>query len=179
MKKNILNNTIMKTMKYICLALMIIGTSAHAWATTETMDFAQCWGIGTSAYENGTYSFGGYAIEGSSVKYNTYSPEHLMLNYYRENDANRNAWGSVILPHFSGVISSIQVVTPSNSGSGTRTIQLYVNGVLQATSSGIAAGSSYTFTSLSIAAGSTVELRNSTANDEWALILWRMTGLLP
>lgn len=155
--------------KYLCAVLLII-TSAHAWATTETLDFAQCWGIGSSAYENGTYSFGGYAIEGTSVKYNTYSPEHLMLNYYRENDAQRNAWGSVILPHFSGVISSIQVSTPSNSGSGTRTIQLYVNGVLQATSSGIAAGSSYTFTSLSIAAGSTVELRNNTANNEFHLL---------
>lgn len=156
--------------KYLCAVLLIIGTSAHAWATTETLDFAQCWGIGSSAYENGTYSFGGYAIEGTSVKYNTYSPEHLLLNYYRENDAQRNAWGSVILPHFSGVISSIQVSTPSNSGSGTRTIQLYVNGVLQATSSGIAAGSSYTFTSLSIAAGSTVELRNNTANNEFHLL---------
>ena len=156
--------------KYLCAVLLIIGTSAHAWAVTETMDFAQCWGIGSSAYENGTYSFGGYAIEGTSVKYNTYSPEHLLLNYYRENDAQRNAWGSVILPHFSGVISSIQVSTPSNSGSGTRTIQLYVNGVLQATSSGIAASSSYTFTSLSIAAGSTVELRNNTANNEFHLL---------
>lgn len=156
--------------KYLCAVLLIIGTSAHAWATTETLDFAQCWGIGSSAYENGTYSFGGYAIEGTSVKYNTYSPEHLLLNYYRENDAQRNAWGSVILPHFSGVISSIQVSTPSNSGSGTRTIQLYVNGVLQATSSGIASSSSYTFTSLSIAAGSTVELRNNTANNEFHLL---------
>lgn len=155
--------------KYLCAVLLAIGTNAHAWATTETLDFAQCWGIGTSAYENGTYSFGGYAIEGNSVKYNTYSPEHLMLNYYRENDGQRVAWGSVILPHFSGVISSILVSTPSNSGSGTRTIQLYVNGVLQATSSGIAASSSYTFTSLSIAANSTVELRNSTTDNEFHL----------
>lgn len=168
---NTVINSIMKQyIKYLCAVLLVIGTSAHAWATTETLDFAQCWGIGSSAYENGTYSFGGYAIEGISVKYNTYSPEHLMLNYYRENDAQRNAWGSVILPHFSGVISSIQVSTPSNSGSGTRTIQLYVNGVLQATSSGIAASSSYTFTSLSIAAGSTVELRNNTANNEFHLL---------
>lgn len=168
---NTVINSIMKQyIKYLCAVLLIIGTSAHAWATTETLDFAQCWGIGSSAYENGTYSFGGYAIEGTSVKYNTYSPEHLLLNYYRENDAQRNAWGSVILPHFSGVISSIQVSTPSNSGSGTRTIQLYVNGVLQATSSGIAASSSYTFTSLSIAAGSTVELRNNTANNEFHLL---------
>lgn len=172
MKTNntVINSIMNKYMKYLCAVLLIIGTSAHAWATTETLDFAQCWGIGSSAYENGTYSFGGYAIEGTSVKYNTYSPEHLLLNYYRENDAQRNAWGSVILPHFSGVISSIQVSTPSNSGSGTRTIQLYVNGVLQATSSGIAASSSYTFTSLSIAAGSTVELRNNTANNEFHLL---------
>ncbi len=163
-------HTIMKQyIKYLCAVLLVIVTSAHAWATTETLDFTQCWGIGTSDYENGTYSFGGYAIEGNSVKYNTYSPEHLMLNYYRENDVQRVAWGSVILPHFSGVISSIQVTTPSNAGSGTRTVELYVNGELYANSSGIAAGSSYTFTSLSIAANSTVELRNSTVNNEFHL----------
>lgn len=154
-------------MKYLCAVLLIIGTSAHAWAVTETMDFTQCWGIGTS-YESGVYTYGGYAIQAHDAKYNEYN-DYWILNYYRENTPSRPAWGGIILPPFNGTVSSITVTTGSGSGSDLRTIQLYVNGTLQATSTSLAASSSYTFTSLSIAAGSTIELRNNTNNNEFHL----------
>lgn len=154
-------------MKYLCAVLLIIGTSAHAWAVTETMDFTQCWGIGTS-YESGVYTYGGYAIQAHDAKYNEYN-DYWILNYYRENNPSRPAWGGIILPPFNGTVSSITVTTGSGSGSDLRTIQLYVNGTLQATSTSLAASSSYTFTSLSIAAGSTIELRNNTNNNEFHL----------
>ncbi len=151
-------------MKYLCAVLLAIGTSAHAWATTETMDFAQCWGMGSSGYESGVYTFGGYAIEAHDAKYNTYS-NYIQLNYL--SGGNHDAWGGIILPPFSGTVSSIQVTAPSGIGTTNRYIDLYVNGVYQAKSNAIQASGSYTFTSLSIAAGSTIELRNSTANNEF------------
>ena len=151
-------------MKYLCAVLLIIGTSAHAWAVTETMDFAQCWGMGSSGYESGVYTFGGYAIEAHDAKYNTYS-NYIQLNYL--SGGNHDAWGGIILPPFSGTVSSIQVTAPSGIGTTNRYIDLYVNGVYQAKSNAIQASGSYTFTSLSIAAGSTIELRNSTANNEF------------
>lgn len=154
-------------MKYLCAVLLIIGTSAHAWATTETLDFTQCWGISTD-YESGVYTYGGYAIEAHDAKYNSYN-NYWILNYYKENTPSRPAWGGIILPPFNGTVSSITVTTGSGSGSDPRTIQLYVNGTLQATSTSLAASSSYTFTSLSIAAGSTIELRNNTNNNEFHL----------
>lgn len=177
MKKNILNNTIMKTMRYICLLLMIIGTSAHAWATKETIDFTtNCGKVpqNTKYYGSGAYTFSGYSINAASVKFNSYNST-LLLNYYYSNDANHNAWGSVTFPQINGVISSIKVTTPSTAGATSRTIDLYVNGVRQSTSSGITGGSSYTFTSLSIAANSTVELRNSTTNNEFHLATVEIT----
>lgn len=167
MKKNILNNTIMKTMKYICLALMIIGTSARAWAVTETMDFTQCWGIGTT-YADGVYSYNGYAIEAHKAKYNQYH-DYWILDYYYSDVSDHNGWGSIILPPFNGTVSSISVTSGSESGATVRYIDLYVNGTKQASSTGIAAGGTYTFTSLSIAAGSTIELRNNTVNNEFHL----------
>ena len=156
----------MKTMKYICLVLMIIGTSARAWAVTETMDFTKCWGIGTSAYESGEYTYGGYAIYAHDAKYNSYN-DYWVLNYLSSGD--HNAYGGLILPPFDGTVSSITVTAGSGSGSTPRNIALYVDGELQTNSTGIAASGSYTFSSLSIPAGSTVELRNSTTNDEFHL----------
>ena len=164
MKTNILViNTIMKKyIKYLCAVLLLIGTSVRAWATTETLDFSQCWGMGSSAYESGVYTYGGYAIEAHDAQYNTYS-NYIQLNYL--SSGSHNAWGCIILPPFSGTVSSIQVTAPSGIGSDNRYIDLYVNGVYQAKSNAIQASGSYTFTSLSIAAGSTIELRNSTSGE--------------
>ena len=165
--KNIITNiTNMKTyLKYLCAVLLLIGTSAHAWATTETMDFTQCWGIGTN-YESGIYTYGGYAIEAHDAKYNTYN-NYWLLQYY--SSQSHTAFGGIILPPFDGTVSSITVTAGSASGATPRTISLYVDGELQSTSTGIAASGSYTFNSLSIAAGSTIELRNSSSNNEFHL----------
>ncbi len=169
MKTNIIAKyTNMKQyMKYLCAVLLIIGTSAHAWATTETLDFTQCWGIGTS-YTSGVYTYGGYAIQAHDAMYNRYN-DYWILNYYYSDVSGHNAWGGIILPPFDGTVSSITVTSGSGSGDTPRTIQLYVNGTLQATSSSIPASGSYTFNSLSIAAGSTIELRNNTNNNEFHL----------
>ena len=167
MKTNIITNiTNMKTyLKYLCAVLLLIGTSAHAWATTETMDFTQCWGIGTN-YESGIYTYGGYAIEAHDAKYTTYN-NYWLLQYY--SSQSHTAFGGIILPPFDGTVSSITVTAGSASGATPRTISLYVDGELQSTSTGIAASGSYTFNSLSIAAGSTIELRNSSSNNEFHL----------
>ncbi len=111
MKTNIIAKyTNMKQyMKYLCAVLLAIGTSAHAWAVTETMDFTQCWGIGTS-YESGVYTYGGYAIEAHYAKYNSYN-NYWILNYYKENTPSRPAWGGIILPPFDGTVSSITVTS--------------------------------------------------------------------
>lgn len=166
MKTNIIaKNTIMKNVyKYICLVLMIIGTSMRAWATTETMDFTGCWGMGYSGYESGTYTYGGYTVEAHDAKYNRYS-NYWQLNYL--SSGSHDAWGGIILPPFTGTVSSIRVTAPAGIGETNRYIDLYVNGVYQAKSSAVQASGSYTFTSLSIAAGSTIELRNSTTNNEF------------
>ena len=167
MKTNIItNNTNMKTyMKYLCAVLIIIGTSAHAWATTETLDFTKCWGI-PETYSTGVYTYGGYAIQAHDAKYNSYT-DYWVLQYLSGGD--HNAWGGIILPPFDGTVSSITVTAGSGSGATPRNISLYVDGELHSTSTGIAASGSYTFTSLSIAAGSTIELRNSTSNNEFHL----------
>lgn len=168
MKTNIITNiTNMKTyLKYLCAVLLLIGTSAHAWATTETMDFTQCWGI-PETYSTGVYTYGGYAIQAHDAKYNSYG-NYWVMQYLSTGD--HNAWGGIILPPFNGTVSSITVTTYSGSGATPRNISLYVDGELQSTSSGIAAGSNYTFSTLSIAAGSTIELRNSTTNNEFHLV---------
>lgn len=168
MKTNIITNiTNMKTyLKYLCAVLLLIGTSAHAWAVTETMDFTQCWGI-PETYSTGVYTYGGYAIQAHDAKYNSYG-NYWVMQYLSTGD--HNAWGGIILPPFNGTVSSITVTTYSGSGATPRNISLYVDGELQSTSSGIAAGSSYTFSTLSIAAGSTIELRNSTTNNEFHLV---------
>lgn len=166
--KNIITNiTNMKTyLKYLCAVLIIIGTSAHAWAVTETMDFTQCWGI-PETYSTGVYTYGGYAIQAHDAKYNSYG-DYWVMQYLSSGD--HNAWGGIILPPFNGTVSSITVTTYSGSGATPRNISLYVDGELQSTSPGIAAGSNYTFSTLSIAAGSTIELRNSTSNNEFHLV---------
>ncbi len=164
---NIINSIMKQYMKYLCAVLLVIGTSAHAWAVTETMDFTQCWGLGTS-YASGVYTYGGYAIQAHDAMYNRYN-DYWILNYYYSDVSDHNAWGGIILPPFDGTVSSITVTSGSGSGATSRTIQLYVNGTLQATSSSIPASGSYTFTSLSIAAGSTIELRNNTNNNEFHL----------
>lgn len=153
--------------KYLCAVLLIIGTSAHAWAVTETMDFTQCWGIGET-YTEGVYTYNGYAINAYYAKYNHYN-DYWILNYYYSDVSDHNGWGGIILPPFNGTVSSISVTSGSGSGATVRYIDLYVNGTKQASSTGIAAGGTYTFTSLSIAAGSTIELRNNTNNNEFHL----------
>ncbi len=168
MKTNIITNiTNMKTyLKYLCAVLLLIGTSAHAWAVTETMDFTQCWGI-PETYSTGVYTYGGYAIQAHDAKYNSHG-DYWVMQYLSSGD--HNAWGGIILPPFNGTVSSITVTTYSGSGATPRNISLYVDGELQSTSPGIAAGSNYTFSTLSIAAGSTIELRNSTSNNEFHLV---------
>ena len=171
MNHTVINSIMEKSLKYICAVLLIIGTSTHAWATTETVSFATACGAvptNTSVYGSGSYSFAGYAISATSVKYTSYAPAHLLLNYLSSGD--HNEWGSVTLPQFSGIVSSIQVTAPSGIGDTNRYIELYVNGVYQSTSAAVQASGSYTFTSLSIAAGSTIELRNATSNNEFHLL---------
>ena len=167
MNNTVINSIMKNVYKYICLVLMLIGTSASAWATTETMDFTQCWGIGTT-YDEGVYTYNGYAIEAHHAKYNQYN-DYWILNYYYSDVSDHNGWGGIILPPFNGTVSSISVTSGSGSGATVRYIDLYVNGTKQASSTGIAAGGTYTFTSLSIAAGSTIELRNNTVNNEFHL----------
>ena len=166
MKTNIIAKyTNMKQyMKYLCAVLLAIGTSAHAWATTETMDFTQCWGVGHSAYESGNYSYGGYAIYGENIKYNRYN-NNIALNYLTGGE--HNGWGSITLPRFSGTISSIQVYTLNVSSDKTRGVALYVNGVQQGDVKTCTANgnNSVTFSGLSIAQGSTVEIRNAVTEE--------------
>lgn len=171
--KNIIaiNTNMRQYLKYFCTFLLAIGMSVQTWATTETISFATACGTvptDSKIYGTGTYSFSGYAIYGADVKYNSYAPSHLQLNYLSAGD--HDAWGSVTLPRFSGTVSSIQVTAPTGIGATNRYIDLYINGVKHSTSGAITAGGSYTFTSLSIAAGSTIELRNSTAGDEFHLL---------
>ena len=169
MKTNntVINSIMNKYMKYICAILLVIGTSVSAWATVETLDFTQCWGIGTT-YDEGVYTYNGYAIEAHHAKYNQYN-DYWILNYYYSDVSDHNGWGGIILPPFNGTVSSISVTSGSGSGATVRYIDLYVNGTKQASSTGIAASGTYTFTSLSIAAGSTIELRNNTNNNEFHL----------
>lgn len=167
--KNVVNRTFMvkKTyLKYLCAVLLLIVTSAHAWAVTETMDFTKCWGLGSSSYETGVYTYGGYALQAHDAKYTTYN-NYWLLQYY--SSQSHTAFGGIILPPFDGTVSSITVTAGSGSGATPRNISLYVDGEWQSTSTGIAASGSYTFTALSIAAGSTIELRNSSANNEFHL----------
>ena len=167
MNNTVINSIMNKYMKYLCAVLLVIGTSAHAWATIETMDFTQCWGIGET-YTEGVYTYNGYAINAYYAKYNHYN-DYWILNYYYSDVSDHNGWGGIILPPFDGTVSSISVTSGSGSGATVRYIDLYVNGTKQASSTGIAAGGTYTFTSLSIAAGSTIELRNNTNNNEFHL----------
>lgn len=186
MKNNMINtNSVMKNevnrtfmvkknyMKYICAVLLLIGTSAHAWATTETISFASACDqvpANSSSYGSGTYTFSGYAIYGTAVKYSTYSPAHIQLNYYQSDQSSHNAWGSITLPQFPGVVSSIRVNAPTGIGATSRYIDLYINGVKHSSSSAVGNGGSYTFSTLSIAAGSTIELRNCTSNEEFHIL---------
>ena len=168
------NITVMKNyMKYICAILLLVGTSAHAWATTESISFGTACDqvpANSSSYGSGTYTFGGYAIYGTAVKYTTYDPAHIQLNYYQSDISTHNAWGSITLPQMPGVVSAIQVNAPTGIGATNRYIDLYINGVKHSTSSAVSAGGSYTFSTLSIAAGSTIELRNCTSNEEFHIL---------
>ena len=153
MKTNIFtNNTIMKTLRYICLVLMIIGTSAHAWGTTETLNFAKCdWGFSTSDYEWNYYSSDGYAIEAYAVKMQYYGGNYNGIMIDREG-------GYIILPPISGTISRIDV-TATSGASVNANISLYVNGVIVGSAHNIGNTSTY-WSSLNIASGAVVKLQN-------------------
>lgn len=180
MKKNILNNTIMKTMKYICLLLMIIGTSAHALATEETLAFnnSTCvWGMnqGGQSYSSGTFGAYGFTIYGDHIKYNYYKEdsypytEHwqgVQLQYL--SSGNHDAAGYIILPNFGGKVTAISIYTFSGAGSKTQSVTLYVGGVSQGEKN--LTGTTYTtpatWSSLNAAAGTEVKIVNTSSNQE-------------
>ncbi len=154
MKANILTiNTIMKTyLKYLCAVLLAIGTSAHVWATTETISFNKCdWGFSTSDYEWDYYSADGYAVEAYAVKMQYYGGNYngIMID--------RNG-GYVILPPISGTISRIDV-TAISGASADANISLYVNGAIVGSAKNIGNTSTY-WSGLSIASGAVVKLQN-------------------
>ena len=167
MNNTIINSIMKNAIKYICTVLMVLGIRVNAWGTDETLNFDKCdWGFSTSSYSYGPYSADGYAIQAFSVKGHYYSSTYygVQLNYLSSGD--HNAWGYIVLPTFPGTISAIKVYTHDGTGSNTQTVDLYVNGVKQ--SSQTMCGDTYTtpasFTGLSIATGSTVEIRNSGTN---------------
>ena len=186
MKKNILNNTIMKTMKYICLLLMIIGTSAHALAAstvTETINFSgsDCsWGFsqGNSSvpYVSGTFKAYGFSIYAYNVKYNYYNGNYSGVQVQYHSSGAHDTNGYLILPNFGGKITSISVYTYSGaSSSQNQYLNLYVNDVAQAEKTLLGGGNSTTpatWSGLNIAAGTEVKIMNtSTLNGHTASLL--------
>ena len=160
MKTNIFNNTIMKTMKYICLLLMIIGTSASAWATvTDTFDsFEDCgWGFATSDYDDGTYTLGKLTLIGEKVKVNTID-QCIMLT-------KKNGGGSLTLPSFDGTVSKIKLYTHGNSDASNQEIGIYVNGTYKATvtMNNTNLSVEYTFSPV-VAKGAVITLHNESNN---------------
>ena len=162
MKTNIItNNTNMKRyLKYLCAVLLLIGTSAHAWATvTDTFDdFSNCgWGFSTSAYTNGTYSLGKLTLVGE-IKASTYD-DCIMLD-------KRNGGGSVTLPSFDGTVSKIKLYTHSNcDGTYNTEVGVYVNGVMKTIIilNRSTTDAQYTFSPV-VAKGAVITLHNESSN---------------
>lgn len=161
MKTKIFNKLL--TFVLIASALSVVQTSLAA-TTNETLDFSSsCWGIPDGIYTSGEFYDHGYNIVGEHLKYNSYN-DYILMNYLSSGE--HDGWGTITLPTFSGTVSNIQIFAPS-SASTTRKIALYVNGVKQGDDLSVAAGSSASFTSLTITSGSTIMLKNVTPNNEF------------
>ena len=152
-KNIIVNNTNMKTyLKYLCAVLIALATHAHAWATTETLNFAKCdWAFSTSAYEFGYYSADGYTVYAEDVKENYYESVYYSIML------EKNTSAFIQLPTMPGVVSRIDVVA-STRASTEANISLYVNGVQQGSAKNIGQGSVYWTGTW--AAGSVIKLQN-------------------
>lgn len=126
--KNAINRALAAKKNYIkniCAILLMVVTSANAWATTETLNFNKCdWGLSKDGtFQFGFYSADGYSVYGEDVRQQYYSGD------YNGIILNKNTSAFIILPSIPATVTRIDVVAYSGA-SVDANISLYVNDVL-------------------------------------------------